>query len=63
MVQVEFITAVSKKHKTERKNAEAIAKVETKQLPDVPINRPKPIHEMKLKKGNIKIQRYIKKKR
>jgi hypothetical protein len=62
MVQVEFITAVSKKHKTERKNAEAIANVETKQLPDVPIKRPKPIHERKLKKGNIKIQRYIKKK-
>lgn len=37
-----------------------IAKVDKKQAPEVPIKRPKRIQEIKLKKGNNKIHRYIK---
>ena len=38
-----------------------IAFVDKKQAPLIPMNRPKPAHEMKLKKGNVKIQKYIEK--
>ena len=37
-----------------------IENVETKQAPDVPINRPKNKQEKTLKKGKTRIQRYIK---
>ena len=42
-----------------RKKDIKIALVDKKQEPEVPIKRPKQTQERKLKKGNIKIQRYI----
>jgi len=53
-------TAVSQKAKRDKQNARNIAVVDKKQEPVVPIKRPKPTQEMKLKNGNNKIQRYIK---
>jgi hypothetical protein len=53
-------TAVSIKQKTEKKKAKIIASVDKKQEPDVPIKRPKRIHEIKLRNGKSRIQRYIK---
>ena len=45
------------------KNASNAAKkievVEMKQAPETPIKRPKTKHEIKLKKGKIKIHKYI----
>jgi hypothetical protein len=61
MLHVEPITAVSNKANKDKKKAKKIALVDKKQLPEVPKKRPKPIQEIKLKKGKIKIQRYIKK--
>jgi hypothetical protein len=41
------------------RNDKKIAKVDKKQDPAITINRPKKKHELKLKKGNNKIQEYI----
>ena len=60
MLQIEPKTSVSYKLKKERKNDKAIAVVDKKQAPAVPIKRPKQMHDIKLKKGKIKIQIYIK---
>jgi hypothetical protein len=59
ILHVEPIITVSYKAKTERKKEQKIAEVDKKQDPEIPINRPKQIHEIKLKKGKIKIQKYI----
>ena len=52
---------VSKQANNDKKKDKIIAVVDKKQAPEVPIKRPKQIQEIKLKKGNINIQRYIKK--
>jgi hypothetical protein len=54
------LIAVSKKAKNDKQKADIIAEVDKKQEPDVPMKRPKQIQEIKLKKGKINIQRYIK---
>jgi len=59
ILQVEPKIAVSNTLKQDKQKAKKIAKVDKKQAPDVPINRPKPIHETKLRNGKAKIQRYI----
>lgn len=56
----ELKITVSKKANKDKKKANMIASVDRKQAPEVPIKRPKQIHETKLKKGNRRIQRYIK---
>jgi hypothetical protein len=61
MLQLEPRIAVSKTPKTEMKNAKIIARVDKKQAPLEPINRPKKMQETKLKNGRINTQRYIKK--
>jgi len=48
--QFELKTTVSKKAKSESKNDKKIAVVDKIQAPLIPINRPKQIQEMKLKK-------------
>ena len=58
-MQVEPKIAVSKKANKAKINALTIAEVDRKQAPAVPINRPNKIQEKKLKKGKIKIQKYI----
>jgi hypothetical protein len=40
-------------------NPRTIEKVESKQAPEEPMNRPNDMAEMKPKKGKIKISRYI----
>ena len=60
ILQDEPKMAVSQKEKTERQKAIKIAIVDIKQAPVVPIKRPKQIQDIKLKKGNMRIQRYIK---
>jgi hypothetical protein len=57
--QFELKTTVSKKAKTEIKKDKKIAAVDKTQAPLIPIKRPKKIQEIKLKKGKMKIQRYI----
>ena len=59
-MQTEFRTAVSNKAKTDKKKEKKIAVVDKIQAPKTPIKRPKQIHVTKLKKGKIKIQKYIK---
>jgi len=54
-------TAVSKKAKSDKKKAQAIADVDKKHEPETPIKRPKRRHEKTLKKGKTSIQKYIKK--
>jgi len=54
-------TAVSKKPKSDKKKAAAIADVDKKQEPETPMKRPKKIQEKTLKKGKTSIQKYIKK--
>jgi hypothetical protein len=63
ILQVEPKTAVSNKLKRDKKNAKIIASVDSKHAPEVPITRPKQIQDKKLKKGRIKIQRYIHRKK
>ena len=59
MVQVEPKMAVSYSANKERKNDKKIAMVDRRQDPKIPIKRPKQIQEMKLKKGKMRIQKYI----
>ena len=59
MLHVDPKIAVSHKAKTEKKKDKIIALVDKKHEPDVPIKRPKQEQEIKLKKGNNNIQRYI----
>jgi hypothetical protein len=59
-LHTELKTSVSNKQKNEMKKANAIANVDNKHAPDVPMKRPKQMHEIKLKNGNIKIHEYIK---
>lgn len=58
-LQVEPKIAVSHKAKREKQKDNIIANVDKKQDPEVPIKRPKQEQEIKLKKGNNNIQRYI----
>ena len=60
MLQIEPKINVSKQANNDKKKDKIIAVVDKKQAPEVPIKRPKQIQEIKLKKGNINIQRYIK---
>jgi hypothetical protein len=60
-VQDEPRTAVSYKEKTDRQKDRKIAVVDKKHDPEIPIKRPKPIQETKLKKGRRIIQKYIRK--
>jgi hypothetical protein len=53
-------TTVSKKAKSEAQKEEKIASVDKIQEPLIPINRPKRVQVKKLKKGKVKIQKYIK---
>ena len=52
--------AVSYKEKRDKRNEKKSASVESKQDPEIPTKRPKQVQVMKLKKGKIKIQKYIK---
>jgi len=61
-LQIEPQIATSYKPKTDNRKLVAIADVDIKQLPLVPIKRPKPAQDKKLKKGKINKQRYIEKK-
>ena len=56
---VEFKIAVSKNENRDNKNVKKIANVDKKQAPFVPIKRPNPAQDMKLKKGKTKIHKYI----
>jgi hypothetical protein len=58
-VQLEPKIAVSKKLNKDKRKARAIAVVDKKHAPLVPIKRPKRIQVKKLKKGKINIHRYI----
>jgi uncharacterized protein YjaZ len=58
--QLEPKTTVSKKAKSDAKKEEKIATVDKIQEPLIPINRPKRVQVKKLRKGKIRIQKYIK---
>jgi len=62
ILQMEPQIAISYKPKTDNKKLVAIADVDIRQLPLVPIKRPKPAQDKKLKNGKINKQRYIEKK-
>jgi hypothetical protein len=57
--QAELYITDSKRVNRDKKKAMIIANVDRKHAPEVPIKRPKQIQEIKLKKGNTRIQRYI----
>jgi hypothetical protein len=59
MLQHEPQIAASYTIKSAIKNDKKMANVDKKQDPAIPINRPKKKQEIKLKKGNNKIQEYI----
>ena len=59
-MHVEPKIAVSYKEKRDKRNEKKSASVESKQDPEIPTKRPKQVQVMKLKKGKIKIQKYIK---
>ena len=56
---VEFKMAVSKNENRDNKKVKKIANVDRKHAPFVPMKRPNPAHDMKLKNGKTKIQKYI----
>lgn len=62
-MHVEPKIAVSYKEKRDKRNEKKSASVESKQEPEIPTNLPKQVQVMKLKKGKIKIQKYIKRKK
>ena len=62
-MHVEPKIAVSYKEKRDKRNEKKSASVESKQDPEIPTKRPKQVQVMKLKKGKIKIQKYIKRKK
>jgi hypothetical protein len=50
---------VSKNAKTDKQKEKKIAKVDKIHEPLIPINRPKKVHEKKLKNGIVNMQKYI----
>ena len=62
-MHVEPKITVSNTRKMEMKNKIKIAAVDKKQEPAIPIKRPKKTQDKKLKNGNNRTEKYIKKKR